>query len=95
MHDLKSLRDQIDALRDGMRRREKLDQLGPLIDRAEVLDRDFPASCGKRLHSTLIQSCNLTPVVILRELCCCLSKFRCHLDSGLIAILRFLCKCPQ
>jgi seryl-tRNA synthetase len=40
MHDLKSLRDQIDALRDGMRRREKLDQLGPLIDRAEVLDRE-------------------------------------------------------
>jgi seryl-tRNA synthetase len=40
MHDLKSLRDQIDALRDAMRRREKLDQLGPLIDRAEALDRD-------------------------------------------------------
>src|SRR5689334_961446 len=40
MHDLKSLRDQIDALRDGMRRRGKLDQLGPLIDRAEALDRD-------------------------------------------------------
>jgi len=40
MHDLKSLRDQIDALRDGMRRREKLDQIGPLIDRAEALDRD-------------------------------------------------------
>ena len=40
MHDLKSLRDQIDALRDGMRRREKLDQIGPLIDRAEALDRE-------------------------------------------------------
>jgi seryl-tRNA synthetase len=40
MHDLKSLRDRIDALRDGMRRRGKLDQLGPLIDRAEALDRD-------------------------------------------------------
>ena len=40
MHDLKALRDQIDALRDAMRRREKLDQLGPVIDRAEVLDRD-------------------------------------------------------
>lgn len=39
MHDLKSLRDQIDALRDAMRRREKLDQIGPLIDRAEALDR--------------------------------------------------------
>ena len=40
MHDLKSLRDQIDVLRDGMRRREKLDQVGPLIDRAETLDRE-------------------------------------------------------
>ena len=40
MHDLKSLRDQIDALRDAMRRREKLDQIAPLIDRAEALDRD-------------------------------------------------------
>ena len=40
MHDLKSLRDQIDVLRDGMRRRGKLDQIGPLIDHAEALDRD-------------------------------------------------------
>ena len=40
MHDLNSLRDQIDALRDAMRRREKLDQIAPLIDRAEALDRD-------------------------------------------------------
>ena len=40
MHDLKALRDQIDALRDAMRRRDKLDQLGPVIDRAEMLDRD-------------------------------------------------------
>jgi seryl-tRNA synthetase len=40
MHDLKSLRDQIDALRDAMRRREKLVQIGPLIDRAETLDRE-------------------------------------------------------
>jgi seryl-tRNA synthetase len=40
MHDLKALRDQIDALRDAMRRRGKLDQLGPVIDRAEALDRD-------------------------------------------------------
>jgi seryl-tRNA synthetase len=40
MHDLKSLRDQVDVLRDGMRRRGKLEQIGPLIDRAEALDRD-------------------------------------------------------
>ena len=40
MHDLRALREQIDVLRDGMRRRGKLDQLGPLIDRAEALDRD-------------------------------------------------------
>jgi seryl-tRNA synthetase len=40
MHDLRALRDQIGVLRDGMRRRGKLDQLGPLLDRAEALDRD-------------------------------------------------------
>ena len=40
MHDLRALREQIDALRDGMRRRGKLEQLGPLLDRAEALDRD-------------------------------------------------------
>src|SRR5215204_2466840 len=40
MHDLKALREQIDVLRDGMRRRGKLDQLGPVIDRAEWLDRE-------------------------------------------------------
>ncbi|HEV2179032.1 MAG TPA: serine--tRNA ligase [Gemmatimonadaceae bacterium] len=40
MHDLKLLRENIAALRDGMRRRGKLDALGPVIDRAQVLDRD-------------------------------------------------------
>src|SRR5689334_21577376 len=40
MHDLKALREQISALRYGTRRRGKLDQLGPLIDRAEALDRE-------------------------------------------------------
>ena len=40
MHDLRALREQIDTLREGMRRRGKLDQLGPLIDQAERLDRD-------------------------------------------------------
>lgn len=40
MHDLKLLRENIAALRDGMRRRGKLDTLGPLIDRAEELDRE-------------------------------------------------------
>ncbi len=40
MHDPRMVREQADALRDGMRRRGKLDALGPLIDRAEALDRD-------------------------------------------------------
>ena len=40
MHDLKLLRDGADLLREGMRRRGKLDSLGPVIDRAEALDRD-------------------------------------------------------
>src|SRR4051812_29065815 len=40
MHDLRMVRDQIDALRDGMRRRGALEKLGPLIDRAAELDRN-------------------------------------------------------
>ncbi|HWE42832.1 MAG TPA: serine--tRNA ligase [Gemmatimonadaceae bacterium] len=40
MHDLRAVRDAADALRDGMRRRGKLDTLGPVIDRAVELDRD-------------------------------------------------------
>ncbi|HEX6536543.1 MAG TPA: serine--tRNA ligase [Gemmatimonadaceae bacterium] len=40
MHDLKLLRENIDALREGMRRRGALDTLGPLIDRAEELERE-------------------------------------------------------
>lgn len=39
MHDLRMVRDQIDALREGMRRRGALDKLGPVIDRAADLDR--------------------------------------------------------
>jgi seryl-tRNA synthetase len=38
MHDLRMVREQIDVLRDGMRRRGKLDALAPVIDRAQELD---------------------------------------------------------
>jgi seryl-tRNA synthetase len=40
VHDLRVLREQIDLLRDGMRRRGALDTLGPIIDRGETLDRE-------------------------------------------------------
>lgn len=40
MHDLRMVRDQIDELRDGMRRRGKLDALAPFIDRAQQVDLD-------------------------------------------------------
>lgn len=40
MHDLRVVRDGLDALREGMRRRGQLDVLGPLIDQAVELDRD-------------------------------------------------------
>ncbi len=39
MHDLKMVREHIDALRDGMRRRGALSTLSPAIDRAIALDR--------------------------------------------------------
>ena len=40
MHDIRLLRDQLDVLRDGMRRRGKRDELAPMLDRAESLERD-------------------------------------------------------
>ena len=40
MLDIRVLRDEVDRLRDGMRRRNKLDELAPLLDRAEALERD-------------------------------------------------------
>ena len=44
MHDLRAVRDGLDALREGMARRGKLDALGPVIDRAAELDRDRRAT---------------------------------------------------
>ncbi|MDH5235411.1 MAG: serine--tRNA ligase [Gemmatimonadota bacterium] len=44
MHDLRMVRDQVDALREGMRRRGKLDQFAPVIDEAEALDRERRAA---------------------------------------------------
>ena len=39
MHDLRMIRDEADALHDGMRRRGKLEVYGPVIDEAVALDR--------------------------------------------------------
>jgi seryl-tRNA synthetase len=40
VHDLRALREQVDQLRDGMRRRGALDGVGALLDRGEALDRE-------------------------------------------------------
>lgn len=40
MHDLRMIREHIEVLRDGMRRRGKLDALGPFIDRAQQVDAE-------------------------------------------------------
>jgi seryl-tRNA synthetase len=40
MHDIRLLRDQMAHLREGMRRRGKLDELTPLLDRAEALEKE-------------------------------------------------------
>jgi len=40
MHDLRMIREHVDMLRDGMRRRGKLDALSPVIDRARKVDAD-------------------------------------------------------
>jgi seryl-tRNA synthetase len=39
MHDLRMLREQADALRDAMQRREALDAIGPLLDRGVMLEK--------------------------------------------------------
>ena len=44
MHDIRLLRDQLDHLREGMRRRGKLGELGPMLDRAESLERERRAA---------------------------------------------------
>ena len=44
MHDIRLLRDQLDLLRDAMRRRGKLEELAPVLDRAEALERDRRAA---------------------------------------------------
>jgi len=40
MHDIRVLREQMDVLRDALRRRGALDGLAPVLDRAEQLERD-------------------------------------------------------
>jgi seryl-tRNA synthetase len=40
MHDLRMIREHIEVLRDGMRRRGKLDALAPFIDKAQQVDSD-------------------------------------------------------
>ena len=40
MHDLRMVREQVDTLREGMRRRGKLEALGPVIERAQVVDAE-------------------------------------------------------
>src|SRR5512144_2537547 len=40
MHDLRMIREHIEVLRDGMRRRGKLDALAPFIDLAQRVDAD-------------------------------------------------------
>ena len=40
MHDLKIFREQIDLLRDGLRRRGALDALTPVLDRGVALEKE-------------------------------------------------------
>lgn len=40
MHDIRLLRDQMDHLREGMRRRGKLEELAPVLNRAEALEKE-------------------------------------------------------
>lgn len=44
MHDIRLLRDQLDHLREGMRRRGRLEELAPVLDRAEALEKERRAA---------------------------------------------------
>ncbi len=44
MHDIRLLRDQLDRLREGMRRRGKYDELAPMLNHAETLESDRRAA---------------------------------------------------
>jgi seryl-tRNA synthetase len=44
MHDIRMLRDRLEELREGMRRRGKLEELAPVLDRADALERDRRAA---------------------------------------------------
>jgi seryl-tRNA synthetase len=46
MYDIRLLRDQMDHLREGMRRRGKLDELAPALDRAEALEKERREAIG-------------------------------------------------
>ncbi len=46
MHDIRLLRDQMAHLREGMRRRGKLDELAPILDRAEALEKERREAIG-------------------------------------------------
>ena len=48
MHDLRLVREQLHLLRDGFARREKLDTLGPILDRLEGLDKERRALISSR-----------------------------------------------
>ena len=61
MHDLRMIREQVDTLREGMRRRGKLDTLGPIIDRAQAAEverreliqaEEFPATIVANVAGT-------------------------------------------
>ncbi|WP_291159725.1 serine--tRNA ligase [Gemmatimonas sp. UBA7669] len=44
MHDIRLLRDQLDHLREGMRRRGRLEELAPVLDRADALEKERRAA---------------------------------------------------
>ena len=62
MHDLRVLREQVDALRDAMHRRGMYDAVAPLIDRGESLDRDRRALIQATDERKALRNANSTEV---------------------------------
>jgi len=66
MHDLRLVREHVDALRDGLARRGKLDSLGETIERAQELDRERRA-CIQAVEERKAKRNTLTQEVARRK----------------------------
>ena len=82
MHDLRTLRDNIGALRDAMRRRGKDALYGPVIDRAEALDGERRAGITEVEALKAQRNANAQDVGKLKKSGAAADAIAAHLERG-------------